>query len=159
MALPAGIPTLEASRTKNLTRSDNVFCSTDLIESLRSCKTAPHLRPTKTDHFPIHTIFDLPLACSVLPLRRNFRDVDWKAFNTALRVALQDSALPEEIQTTDDFDRTLSLLMKAINRAVEKEVPYSRPSPFSKRWWSKELAAMRKIKQRLGCIAHKHRHL
>ncbi|EJF56324.1 hypothetical protein DICSQDRAFT_71717 [Dichomitus squalens LYAD-421 SS1] len=156
MALPAGIPTLEASRTKNLTRPDNVFCTTDLIESLRSCKTVPHLRPTRTDHFPIHTIFDLPLPSSAPTPHRNFRDVDWAAFDTALRAALQGSELPKEIRTKDDFDRTLSLLMQAINRAVEEEVPCSRPSPFSKRWWSKELAAMRKTKQRLGRIAHKH---
>ena len=55
MALPPTIPTLEATRTKNLTRPDNVFCTETLLQSLRSCSVAPELRPTRTDHFPILT--------------------------------------------------------------------------------------------------------
>ncbi|OBZ68140.1 hypothetical protein A0H81_12023 [Grifola frondosa] len=61
MVLPQGIPTLEAVRTKNLTRPDNVFCSDSITNAIISCSTAPELRPTKTDHMPIHTTIDLTI--------------------------------------------------------------------------------------------------
>ena len=53
MALPPTIPTLEVASSKNHTRPDNVFCSEELLEMLRSCTVHPELRPANTDHFQI----------------------------------------------------------------------------------------------------------
>ena len=47
--------------------------------------------------------------------------------------------------------------MKAINTAVEKHVPKSRPSPYSKRWWSKELSALKKTNKTASRRAYRHR--
>ena len=55
----------------------------------------------------------------------------------------------------EDFDTTLQGLMDAINTAIEQEVPLTKPTPFSKRWWTKELHKMRKEKQRLGRASFK----
>ena len=41
MALPRGIPTLQAMNTKNWTRVDNVFTTENLAESLICCDTDP----------------------------------------------------------------------------------------------------------------------
>lgn len=157
MALPAGIPTLEALRSRNLTRPDNVFCSPDALDSLRCCTTAPHLRPVKTDHFPILTTLDIPLPASSPPQRRNFREVDWQAFNTEMQTHLDRNGLPEHIQTVTDFDRYLTTLSAAISAAVEAEVPLTKPTPFTRRWWSKELSTMRREKQRAGRLSFRHR--
>ncbi|KAJ7114564.1 Endonuclease/exonuclease/phosphatase [Mycena crocata] len=53
MPLPAGIPTLCAKRTGNLTRPDNVFCSEDFLAFFVSCDAYPARTPELTDHFPI----------------------------------------------------------------------------------------------------------
>ena len=157
MALPAGVPTLEALRSRNLTRPDNVFCTPEALDSLRTCATAPHLRPVKTDHFPILTTFDIPLAASSPPPRRNFREVDWQEFDSVLRTQLAERGLPERIHTVEDFDLYLATLSAAISAAVEAEVPLTKPTPFTRRWWSKELSAMRRDKQRAGQASFRHR--
>nr|VWO96319.1 Uncharacterized protein [Ganoderma boninense] len=156
MTLPAGLPTLEALRTRNLTRPDNVFCSSGLVDLVDRCTTAPHLRPTKTDHFPILTSLDLPLAPSTPQRRRNFREVDWNAFNAVLQDYLDAHPIAPDIRTTADFDAHLQRINAAIATAVEQEVPFTNPTPFSRRWWSKDLTALRKQKQRAGRIAHRH---
>ena len=157
MALPPGIPTLEALRSRNLTRPDNVFCSSDLLDSIIRCDTAPHLRPTKTDHFPILTTLDISLEAATPPCHRNFREVDWGAFNAALLTALQEHPLPPAILTTVDFDTYLERLNAAIVAAVEREVPFTNPSPFSRRWWSKDLTQLRRQKQHTARASFKQR--
>ncbi len=64
MVLPPGIPTLEATHTKNLTRPDNVFCSGGIMEHLRSCDALPGLSPACTDHFPIQMVIDILTAAA-----------------------------------------------------------------------------------------------
>ncbi|OBZ77095.1 putative RNA-directed DNA polymerase from transposon X-element [Grifola frondosa] len=157
MTLPQGIPTLEAARTKNLTRPDNVFCSDSITDAIISCNTVPELRPTKTDHMPIHTTVDLTIEAAKEPPRRNFRDVDWDEFQATLANKLAGRPMPEEIRTEDEFHATLAALMAALNCAVDRHVPFSKPVPFTKRWWTKELGAMRQKVQLLGHMAYKHR--
>ncbi|PIL24452.1 transcription factor [Ganoderma sinense ZZ0214-1] len=157
MALPAGIPTLEALNTRNLTRPDNVFCSSDLTDLVSRCGTAPHLRPTKTDHFPVLTTLNIPLDPARPTRRRNFREVDWDGFNAALRAHLDAHPIAASIRSTADFDAYLQRLNDAITAAVDQEVPFTNPTPFSRRWWSKDLTIMRKQKQRAGRSAFKYR--
>ena len=104
MALPPSLPTLRASRTKNLTRPDNVFCSAELAASLRSCTTAPHLRPAKTDHFPVLTVLDLPLDTSLRPQRERHAPQHSTSQQKRLSLAL-DSALQAiaDVDPEDDI--------------------------------------------------------
>ena len=60
MALPKDIPTLESLSTKNWTRPDNVFCSSNLDDKIVYCTTDPRLRGPGTDHVPILTALELP---------------------------------------------------------------------------------------------------
>ena len=53
MPLPAGMPTLETFRTRSLSRPDNVFCSTPLMQAFTECQVKPELCPAHTDHFPV----------------------------------------------------------------------------------------------------------
>ena len=59
MTLPKGLPTLQASRSKNWTRPDNVFCTDHTEASFISCTTNPALRGPCTDHVPILSILEL----------------------------------------------------------------------------------------------------
>ncbi|OSD08317.1 hypothetical protein PYCCODRAFT_1342047, partial [Trametes coccinea BRFM310] len=155
MALPAGTPTLEAARSKNLTRPDNVFCSEGLVEALVRCEVVPHLRPPKTDHFPVLSTFSLSVASAKSSKRRNFRAVDWLAFNKTLSEALVAAPLPVVILSVGDLDRALARLNRALDAAVRKDVPLTSLCPFSKRWWSKDLERLRRESKRLGREAHR----
>ena len=132
MALPASIPTLEATRTKNHTRPDNVFCTDMLLDHLTACDTKPDLRPACTDHFPIATTLAIPTQPAPPRAQRNFGDVDWDEFRTELGTHLQERP-PRVITTTQEFDTELRDLMDAIHRTVEAKVPLSPDTPYAKR--------------------------
>ena len=80
MTLLKGLPMLQAMRTKNWMRMDNVFMSEDLAELMICCDTAPGLRGPCTDHVPIHTIIDTRIPPVMLKPYRNYRMVDWEAY-------------------------------------------------------------------------------
>ncbi|OBZ69519.1 hypothetical protein A0H81_10499 [Grifola frondosa] len=92
---------------------------------------------------PIHTTIDLTIEAAAELPKRNFRDVDWDEFQTTLADELAGRPTPETITTEEDFDNTLSALMESLHVAIERHVPVSHPVPFAKRWWTKELGAMR----------------
>jgi len=45
------------------------------------------------------------------------------------------------VSAVDDY---VDAITHAVRVAIEKHVPKTRPSPFSKRWWTPELAALRR---------------
>ncbi|CDO77096.1 hypothetical protein BN946_scf184473.g40 [Trametes cinnabarina] len=156
-ALPAGIPTLEATRTKNLTRPDNVFASPGLLARMRSCVVERAKRPTKTDHFPISTTFDIPTDAAPARPRRNFRAVDWEEVDGALAQRIEARAFPARIDSKAVFDTTLDHLMADLQATINEHVPEVASTPYTKRWWSKDLSRMRKEKERLGRLHYRHR--
>ena len=56
---------------------------------------------------------------------------------------------PEELTMIVQFHATLKQLDLVIKVAITKHVPMSKPSPYSKHWWMKELAALKKVKEKL----------
>ncbi|OSC98666.1 hypothetical protein PYCCODRAFT_1344536, partial [Trametes coccinea BRFM310] len=155
MALPAGIPTLEHMRTKNQTRPDNVFCTKGVRGCLLQCLVRPELRPLRTDHYPIHTVFQFPVAAAPPRPRRDYRQVDWEVFERSLAERLAARAFPPVIESTGTFDRTLEALMHDLQDTIEEHVPLTPHTPYAKRWWSKELTEMRKKKERLARESHR----
>ena len=150
MALPPFIPTLRAHNTGNHTRVDNVFCTEGLMDAIIKCKTDDAARPVKTDHYPIITQFNIYATRTAWEPRHNFRLTDWTEFVKTLKVNLTNIPPPTEIETAQDFDTTLKNLNEAIEDAIEKHVKLTKPSPYSKRWWTSELASEKKKMQRLG---------
>jgi endonuclease/exonuclease/phosphatase family metal-dependent hydrolase len=68
MILPAEIPTLELSSNKNLSRPDNVFLSTRIVNSVIRCSVIETPRISCTDHFTIQTELTLIWRnCSQIP--------------------------------------------------------------------------------------------
>ncbi|KAL7281623.1 hypothetical protein ACG7TL_004940 [Trametes sanguinea] len=156
-ALPPSIATLEATPTKNYTQPNSVFCTTGILERLRTCGVVPGKRLTKTDHFPIATTFDMPTAVAARPARRYFRHVDCEAFDNALSAAIHSHPYPANIVSVAEFDEVLERLMGDIQSTIADHVPKTPETPYKKRWWSADLSRKRVKKERLGCIAHRHR--
>jgi len=151
--LPPGLATLEASNTKNLTRPDNVFCSESMEQCFTECDVKYHLRPVITDHFPIISTLDLqPNRINTTP-KPNYRDVDWDIFNATLADKLDSIPIPAELTSAQEFETAFANLTRAISEAVQEHVPMSKPSPYAKRWWSKDLENERKSVHRLCCKA------
>ena len=72
MLLPPVISTLEATRTKNETRLDNVFGSEALTHFLLQCKVLPHHHPVYTNHYPIYTTIEVSIDKAQVNKRYNY---------------------------------------------------------------------------------------
>ncbi|KAG9120597.1 hypothetical protein FRC07_003847, partial [Ceratobasidium sp. 392] len=157
MALPKDIPTLEATRTKNHTRPDNVFLAPDLMQDLVCCNTHPDRRPPHTDHFPIYT--EIQTLPTFAPSRkvRNFKKMDEKVLRKALEEGLAVVDLSAPIYGQDGLDARVDQLMEIIENAVEKSVPALRLDIRSKRWWSKALTKFRKKVRNLAARSYRAR--
>ena len=150
MTLPAFMPTLKSHSTGNHTRVDNVFCSEGLVDNIVKCTTDDAARPVKTDHYPIVTQLNIQTTRTTSKARPNFRLADWPELISTLKTNLANLPPPTEIADTQSFDNVLKALNHAIQDAVKKHVPISRPCPYSKRWWSTDLASEKKKTQQLG---------
>jgi hypothetical protein len=80
MALPKGIPTLEHSRTKNLTRPDNIFMSQILTNKLTLCDVITEGRTVRTDHYPIKTVIDVSPERASYRKIQSLKKVKWEDF-------------------------------------------------------------------------------
>ena len=157
MTLPKDNPTLEASSTKNWTRPDNVFCSENTATTLIHCFTDAARRGPCTDHVPILTAFDLQTPNADNRPSLNFNDVDWKEFNKTLKANLSTLPVDDPIVSDTEFQRTAKTVTDAILASIKEHVPQTRPSPHSKRWWTRELTQMRKETAKLSSLSHKMR--
>ena len=145
MALPKDIPTLKASSTGNHTRVDNVFCSENLLQAIISCDTNPSRRPLKADHYPIITIFDISVEAGEEEAWPNFWMADWPKFIEARAAEIPTT----EIMMIEEFNHRLVALDKAVGDTIEEHVPTAKLSPFTKRWWTADLTAVKKATHKL----------
>jgi len=157
MALPHGMPMLEACNSKNLTRPDNVFCSSDCIDRFILCEARPHERPPRTDHFPIISTLDITPETYEAEPKPDFRKVDWPKFCKALIASLDPIEIEGKVATIDEFDRRLEQLDKVILLVTAAQVPMPKPSPRSKHWWTEDLNQQRKEVLKLGKKAWKNK--
>lgn len=141
--LPKGTPTLQSSSTGNWTRPDNVFCTEAALEDVVECDASPENRGPNTDHVPILTSLETALTPSTSPPSFNYREVDWKKFNSTLQTELRAIGPPTTIANEQDFQNKARGVEMALRRTLEKEVPKTKPHPHNKRWWTKELTTLR----------------
>ena len=156
-ALPKDVPTLQSSSTGNWTHSDNVFCTEHTLTPLILCNTDPENRGPNTDHLPVLTKLDMSLAsASVLPTQ-NYREVNWKKFNTKLKVELDQISPPKIVTTKDVFQKTAKDMEDTLRHTITDQVPKTRPHPHNKRWWTRDLTNLRNELKMLSKASHSFR--
>jgi hypothetical protein len=157
MPLPPSIPTLRVHNTGNHTRVDNVFCTENTMDAIIKCNTDNTSQPVRTDHYLIDTQIDIYTPKTKWKPRHNFRTTDWPEFVKTLKNNLANLPLPTEIENISDFNHRLKELNKAVHDTIKKHVKLSKPCPYSKRWWSNELAIEKKKMRQLGGRSKYHR--
>jgi ribonuclease HI len=157
MALPKGEITLKHMVTGLYSRPDNVWCSAGLMHAVTRCEVDASLQPPCTDHFPVVTILDLSQDRVTPTLNRNFRMVDWDAFNQRLKANLKTIPPPSVLKTGEDIQAAAGGITKALQVTIEEEVQPSNPCPHSKRWWNSDLKKMRKDLNKLSAEAMRQR--
>ncbi|KAJ7082809.1 hypothetical protein C8R43DRAFT_835832, partial [Mycena crocata] len=157
MPLPAGIPTLCAKRTGNLTRPDNVFCSEDFLAFFVSCDAYPARTPGTTDHFPVISELDLEPPSKEKEERWNWRGGKWKEFGEMLEAELEAVGEVDGYASVEEVLAGIEELDAAVWRCVREHIPLAKVCPHSKRWWTPELSEARKVKQRLALKSYRRR--
>jgi hypothetical protein len=150
MVLRPGINTLESTSSKNYTRPDNVWASDELTQNIIHCDVLPGERPVCTDHLPIITTIDIsPTQFDPAP-QYNWRDVDWPELIKDMKTELTKLPIPHTLRDIPEFETSLEGFTKTLDTVIEKHVPITKPSPFKKRWWSKDLSKMRNQVRKLS---------
>src|ERR1700678_1885780 len=152
MALPPFTPTITNSRGGR-TRPDNVFITRDNENWITMCEIRPDDTPPKADHFPIVTHIDFPVPRPVSKRPWNFRATDWERFHRVLAEKLEESPISEQLNGAGEVDRELERLEQAVIETMEATVPKSCPTPYSKRWWNKDLERARREARRAASLA------
>src|SRR5271168_4661307 len=151
LALPQYTPTIVNSRGGN-TRPDNVFISQDIANWIVKCEVLTD-RPPRADHFPIVTHLDFPLHRLLKVRSWNFRATDWGSFRRELEQALDNNPPTERLLSPAQIDAALLHLETAVLDSMDKVVPRSNPTPYSKRWWTKDLEKVRIKLRRAAALA------
>lgn len=149
MILPKDIPTLEAKNSKNTTRPDNIFASSELVNWVISCSACPELRPPFTDHFPILTSLATQIDSTQPAPRRNWKKTNWNNFHNDLKERLTNIDPNRPLDSTVNLNQQTQYLEDAIHASISAIVPLLRPSKYMKKWWNEEIAQGRKDSRKL----------
>lgn len=155
LALPPQKSTHRHNVTKKWTRLDQVFLSDHSVDALISCDTVRKSPGICTDHLPILTELNMSVAHTPAKTIENFREVDWDKFRAELRTQLSLLGRPRPIEDQASLDEACQKVTEAIQGTITVQVPTSEISPKAKRWWTKELTALRRNANRLGRKASK----
>jgi hypothetical protein len=91
------------------------------------------------DHFPITTHIGFPIATLDKEPQRNFCAADWEELEEEMEKGLTTILAPKEISTRDELTKALEDLESIILKTIDKTIHRRKPSPYVKRWWTKEL--------------------
>src|SRR5271154_6307781 len=151
LALPQYTPTIVNSRGGN-TRPDNVFISQDISDWIVKCEVLTD-RPPRADHFPIVTHLYLPIHKPIKVQAWNYRATDWDLFRRELAIVLASNPPIEQLYDATQIDSALQSLETAVLDTISKVIPKNNPTPYSKRWWTKELDAARIKSRRAAALS------
>ena len=121
------------------------------------CDTRPQDQPAKTNHFPIDTNINLKLRQAPMQDRRDFRNIDWKTFTEKLGDRLENKTLPEPIPSSQELSRNVKAITLAISETIDEVVPITKLTPFTKRWWNKDIAKLRQVMRSRVRLAYRHK--
>ena len=139
------------------TTIDLVWGSSEAVDRALKCKIAEN-HDHGSDHLPIETTIAVQIdAPQPLP-QYNYAKTNWEELKSKLECYLPSPTLANERATKADVDNYAKQLVDAITRAIQETTPRKRPSPHSKRWWTKKLSSVRKEANKLRNIYRRTNH-
>jgi hypothetical protein len=133
--LPCGTKTWQ--NATRATTIDLMLASQELASNVLRCKI--HDTEHGSDHCAIETSFDVDVPDHATQPRLLFKNAPWKAIRERIDRALQDRPACGDVQ------RQADRLMQAVLGAVSSLTPKAKPSPYAKRWWTKDLTKLRQV--------------
>jgi len=118
----------------------------DLImatERMRDKLARCDIHPTEhgSDHRAIEKIFHLATPTPSFQPKQMFKDAPWQEIREAIAHRIASQEPPTD---RNDVETSLHRLMTTVTAVIEEKVPKSKPSRYTKRWWTKELTSLRR---------------
>ena len=116
---------------------DLMLASEGLTSTLLKCTI--HETEHGSDHRAIETVFDISIPERNMEQRLLFKNAPWTAIRARIATALRPVPMGGCVQQQTDR------LMTAVMEAVQALTPKAKPSPYAKRWWTKDLTQLRRV--------------
>ncbi|KAG9513247.1 hypothetical protein KCU93_g10112, partial [Aureobasidium melanogenum] len=137
--LPPGTITYSHNNGSHQTTIDLVLVTAGLQAAMILCRTSD--TDHGGDHRVIETRFRMPWeARATRKPRRMYDKADWVDIRRAVSLLPQ----PQPIQTKQQLNEEAEDFVKGVSRIIEDKIPYSKPHPNGKRWWTPSLTALRR---------------
>ena len=134
--------------------AQNVWHNDNPNDPITICDIYPSIRPPQADHLPIITKLDLPILRAGAFPTCNMHDADFKAINKKLQALLADRGPAQRIRMKEELESAVNTLVVTLQEVLDQEVPATKPSPFTKRWWTKELTELKQEQTRLNKLSY-----
>ena len=133
--LPRGTKTWQKGESE--TTIDLILASEELASSMVKCLV--HSTEHGSDHRAIETTFDIATPERFVEKRLLFKNAPWNDIRARITEGLQGVPVGGSVQWQTDH------LMAVVLEAVNALTPKAKPSPYAKRWWTKDLTQLRKV--------------
>jgi ribonuclease HI len=131
--LPRGTKTWQSGDAESTI--DLVLASAELADQVLRCTIHPC--DHGSDHRAIETAFDIAIEDRPSETRFLFKNAPWSEIRARVAATLRNNPWGGNVQ--EQTDR----LMAAVTEAVYNLTPKAKPSPYAKRWWTKNLTRLR----------------
>ena len=121
--------------TQGGTTIDLAFASEELADSMLECRIAPELNHG-SDHLPLMLRFGIEAPVAATKPRRCWKKMDLDKARAC--VADLDSSRP--INSTSEVEQYARYLSERVSYALDKSVPWKRPSAYANPWWNARVA-------------------
>ena len=137
--LKAGTITWEHQTARMSSTPDTMFTSYGLANAMVCCNihTVDHGSDHKAIVLETSTLLD---NYEERERKRLYFEADWEAGRVALKDSLATTYTWTSLDTTYQLDQAAEDLVGLVNTTLEEMVPRAKPSPYAKRWWTKELS-------------------
>ena len=133
--LPRGTITYESALGQSTI--DLVLASEGLAEVVMQCDI--YGQEHGSDHQAIQTSFSILRSERPPPSRLLLRHAPWSRIQETVKQGLR--TIPQE---THNLDQYTDHFLQVVREAVLIHTPRTRPSPYTKRWWTADLTRMRR---------------
>jgi hypothetical protein len=133
--LPRGTKTWQSGDCESTI--DLILASEELATAMVKC--AIHTTKHGSDHRAIETTFDVATPERVVEARLLFKNAPWNDIRTRINSALR--SVPTGGSVQQQTDRLMTVVLEAVHALI----PKANPSPYAKRWWTKDLTQLRRV--------------
>jgi hypothetical protein len=75
--------------------------------------------------------------------KRLYYNADWEAIRATFKQNLATRYTWTSLDTKSQLDQAAEDLVALVNTTLDEMVPRAKPSPYAKRWWTRELSQLR----------------